>query len=107
MCSSCSSPHLAPAFVMSKVSPAIVMFASSTSPVLNKLASVFSRSVNYFGSLRPENTVEALRDLVKRDNQHPLPGLAYVEFDIHVSRTRCQTPAQLTTQLTFLGKLCP
>ena len=44
------------------------------------------------GSPRPENTVEALRDLVKRDNQHPLPGLAYVEFDVHVRQLRRLSP---------------
>ena len=33
----------------------------------------------------PENTLEALRDLIKRDNQQDVPGLAYVEFDVHVS----------------------
>ena len=34
-----------------------------------------------------ENTLEALQDLIKRDNATPdgLPKLAYIEFDVHVS----------------------
>ena len=34
-----------------------------------------------------ENTLEALRALIKKDNQTPggLKTLAYIEFDVHVS----------------------
>ena len=38
-----------------------------------------------FDGLRPENTLEALQDLIRRDNAGPLQGLAYAEFDVHVS----------------------
>ena len=37
-----------------------------------------------YGSPQPENSLEALRDLIQRDNTSPLDKLAYVEFDIHV-----------------------
>ena len=39
-----------------------------------------------FDGPRPENTLEALRDLIQRDNAGPLRDLAYAEFDVHVSR---------------------
>ena len=38
--------------------------------------------------------MEALRDLVKRDNQQDVPGLAYVEFDVHVRPRRRSTDAR-------------
>ena len=34
---------------------------------------------------QPENTLEALRDLIRRDREGPLKDLHYVEFDVHVS----------------------
>ena len=42
--------------------------------------------------------MEALRDLVKQDNQHPVPGLAYVEFDVHV-RAQPHPPLVWPSQL--------
>lgn len=44
-----------------------------------------------FGGPLPENSLEALRDLISRDNGDagPLPKLAYVEWDVHVSIVRC------------------
>lgn len=38
-----------------------------------------------FDGPRPENTLEALRDLIRRDNAAPLGDLSYAEFDVHVS----------------------
>lgn len=38
-----------------------------------------------------ENTLEALRALINKDNETPggLKTLAYIEFDVHVSRSLC------------------
>ena len=34
----------------------------------------------------PETTLEALRNLIQRDNESLLPDLAYAEFDVQVRR---------------------
>ena len=38
---------------------------------------------------RPENTLEALRDLIRRDKEGPLNDLHYIEFDVHVRSLTC------------------
>lgn len=49
-------------------------------------------------SPRSENTLEALRDLVKRDSQQDVSGLAYVEFDVHV---RPRLPCHACSSASF------
>lgn len=44
-----------------------------------------------FDGPRPENTLEALRDLIRRDNAAPLGDLSYAEFDVHVSPVTLKT----------------